>query len=165
MFLFWVNFCTMATDFGGNLVKLLKSQNWILYMYIVLTMLHDSIITHDLFEFCRKGQSCSLIAELCCLSRVQNSLKQHHLSWGSGWRSPSLPVVVLSYPNLYFSPGGFTSPPSVTYKVRWLGNASWECAWLLQTSLFCFCRLLPCPLAACKWSLRDEEEGTRVLSI
>jgi len=93
-------------------------------MYIVLTMLHDSIITHDLFEFCRKGQSCSLITELCCLSRVQNSLKQHHLSWGSGWRSPSLPVVVLSYPNLYFSPGGFTSPhlsyvqSTVTWKCK-----------------------------------------------
>jgi hypothetical protein len=60
---------------------------------------------------CHKGQSGSLITELCCLTRVQNSLKQHHLSWGSGWRSPSLPVVVLSYPNSFFSPGGFTLPP------------------------------------------------------
>ncbi len=86
-------------------------------MYIVLTMLHDSIITHDLFEFCRKGQSCSLITELCCLSRVQNSLKQHHLSWGK-WMKISQPTsccfVVSEF--IFFTRWFYFPPPQLRTK-------------------------------------------------
>ncbi len=86
---------------------------------------------------CRKGQSCSLITELCCLTRVQNSLKQHHLSWGSGRRSPSLPVVVLSYPNFFLKPGGFTSPPQLRTKY-----VTWRCKLRMRLAFANFTILL-----------------------
>jgi hypothetical protein len=92
---------------------------------------------------CRKGQSCSLITELCCLTRVQNSLKQHHLSWGSGWRSSSLPVVVLSYLNFFFHQ--VVLLPLLRYvQSTWLLEMQAENA-LGFCKLHCFAFVVYCP--------------------